>query len=269
MSKGCQQVFYNSNGSPCGSPTEIWGYGGTWPGPTFAVKKGKSVIVTHTNQLGQDYEAHDIDMTVHHHGLKINDGDDGHPQPDQVCRGEGEGSEGERRERKKNTTPLRTACSHPNLWQAGNLGLPAAAMIEPGSSYSYNIPNNQEPGTHWYHDHKMHDTGEGGWGGGTNPSLAHQFHAPQPHQDATSSWAWLASICSSPTAPRNVSTELPGGCICSLIQRAHTHPSPPLHHPTPNQTTMSSLALACPLASTRLAWPCRIASSGETNLTTR
>lgn len=101
MSKGCQQVFYNSNGSPCGSPTEIWGYGGTWPGPTFAVKKGKSVTITHSNQLGQDYEAHDIDMTVHHHGLKINDGDDGHPQPDQVCRGEGEGSEGEKRERKK------------------------------------------------------------------------------------------------------------------------------------------------------------------------
>ena len=33
-SKGCQQVFHNSNGNACGSATEVWGYDGTWPGPT-------------------------------------------------------------------------------------------------------------------------------------------------------------------------------------------------------------------------------------------
>jgi len=125
--KGCQQVFFNADGSACGSPTEVWGYNGSWPGPTVITAKDQPFTIRHINKLGSDYDQHAIDTTVHHHGLHIEPRFDGHPQADKV------------------TDP--------------SFAMDSAALIKPHQDYTYEIPNDQEPGTHWYHDHKMHDTG--------------------------------------------------------------------------------------------------------------
>mmetsp|Transcript_14122 Transcript_14122/g.20861 ORF Transcript_14122/g.20861 Transcript_14122/m.20861 type:complete len:566 (+) Transcript_14122:1-1698(+) len=126
-SKACQQVFHNSWGGPCGSPAEVWAYNSEWPGPTVVTKKGTPFNIKHVNNLGQDYENHDISITTHHHGLHIQPAFDGHPQPDYVT--------------------------------DSSFGIDKDGMIYPGNDYTYETTNDQEPGTHWYHDHKMHDTG--------------------------------------------------------------------------------------------------------------
>jgi len=126
-SKGCQQVFHNTDGTACGSPTEVWGYEGSWPGPTVVVKKGQSFNIKHVNNLGKDYDDHDISVSIHHHGLHIEPAFDGHPRADKVF--------------------------------DSSFGIDPAAFIKPNKDFTYEIPNDQEPGTHWYHDHTMHDTG--------------------------------------------------------------------------------------------------------------
>jgi spore coat protein A len=55
-----------------GPPTEIWGYAGTWPGPTIVATRGRPLRVRVHNEL-------DELMSVHNHGLCAPPDSDGHP----------------------------------------------------------------------------------------------------------------------------------------------------------------------------------------------
>jgi FtsP/CotA-like multicopper oxidase with cupredoxin domain len=55
-----------------GPPTPIWGYQGTWPGPTIRVTRGRPARVRLTNLLPED-------VSVHNHGHKSAADSDGHP----------------------------------------------------------------------------------------------------------------------------------------------------------------------------------------------
>lgn len=125
--KGCQQVFHTATGEACGSPTEVWGYGGVMPGPTVVVQKGTPFHIEHVNLLGTDYDLNEIGISTHHHGLHLPPAFDGHPRADMVT--------------------------------DSSFGVDPSGIIYPDGSFTYETSNDQEPGTHWYHDHKMHDTG--------------------------------------------------------------------------------------------------------------
>lgn len=55
-----------------GQPTPIWGYNGTFPGPTIRARRGRRTVVTQVNNLPED-------MVVHLHGAYADGNNDGHP----------------------------------------------------------------------------------------------------------------------------------------------------------------------------------------------
>jgi spore coat protein A, manganese oxidase len=55
-----------------GPTTEVWGFNGTWPGPTIIATRSRPVHVRVANQL-------DVDKNVHNHGHKVPWDSDGHP----------------------------------------------------------------------------------------------------------------------------------------------------------------------------------------------
>jgi spore coat protein A, manganese oxidase len=55
-----------------GKPTEIWGYGGVWPGPTLEVTRGRAAQVRVHNRLSEP-------MSIHNHGISSAPDSDGHP----------------------------------------------------------------------------------------------------------------------------------------------------------------------------------------------
>lgn len=52
--------------------TEVWTYGGTWPGPTLITQTKNPLYITHTNLLPTN-------EVCHHHGLMADPAADGHP----------------------------------------------------------------------------------------------------------------------------------------------------------------------------------------------
>jgi spore coat protein A len=73
-------------------PTAIWGYNGTYPGPTFMVPKDVTIKVKWDNQLPRkhllpvDHTLHgtmdtpDVRTVVHLHGANVESDSDGHPE---------------------------------------------------------------------------------------------------------------------------------------------------------------------------------------------
>jgi spore coat protein A, manganese oxidase len=76
-------------------PTTLWGYGGTWPGPTFETRAGRPISVRWVNSLpdrhlldyAYDATIHGADMgeprartVVHLHGAKVLPDSDGYPE---------------------------------------------------------------------------------------------------------------------------------------------------------------------------------------------
>src|SRR5690349_15478218 len=45
--------------------TKVWGYDGTYPGPTFEVRKGRPIVVKWINCLPSEHLLHAVDTTVH------------------------------------------------------------------------------------------------------------------------------------------------------------------------------------------------------------
>jgi spore coat protein A len=103
-------------------PTRLWGYGGTFPGPTFETRSGNELLVEWVNHLPHshflpiDYTLHgagrdnpDVRTVVHLHGGKAPPDSDGYPED----------------------------------W------------YPPGKSATYYYPNDQEACLLWYHDHAM------------------------------------------------------------------------------------------------------------------
>jgi len=65
-------------------PTRLWGYNGTWPGPTFEVRRGQAFSVKWTNELptkhfllidttihGAEEGVPEVRTVVHVHGAKV------------------------------------------------------------------------------------------------------------------------------------------------------------------------------------------------------
>lgn len=55
-----------------GVQTEIWGYDGVWPGPTFRARQGEPIVVRQVNQL-------DEEIAIHLHGGHVPADSDGFP----------------------------------------------------------------------------------------------------------------------------------------------------------------------------------------------
>ncbi len=102
-------------------PTTVWGYNGTFPGPTFEAKRGVPISVTYKNNLPTTHllssaidhtfltppTLPDVRNVVHLHGAEVRSDSDGNPMD----------------------------------WMV------------PGQSTTYSYPNSQRATTLWYHDH--------------------------------------------------------------------------------------------------------------------
>ncbi|MGH3098202.1 MAG: multicopper oxidase family protein [Streptosporangiales bacterium] len=103
-----------------GGKTEVWGYNGTFPGPTIESRRGRKTVVRHRNEL-------DVPTVVHLHGGKNPHQFDGYP------------------------TDLITPVGG---WSGPTHG---GELHQGHKTYEY--PVDQPPTTLWYHDHRMDFTG--------------------------------------------------------------------------------------------------------------
>jgi spore coat protein A len=110
-----------------GVSTEIWGYNGTFPGPTVHARRGRPVVMTHRNELA-------VPTVAHLHGGVVPPRDDGYPV-DYLM-------------------PV-TAPADPKLTAHARHGVAGIAT----GSREHTYPNDQPAATLWYHDHRMGFTG--------------------------------------------------------------------------------------------------------------
>jgi spore coat protein A len=110
-------------------PTRVWGYGGSYPGPTILASKGNPVTVTWINDLR---DAQGNLRTTHY-------------LPVDTCL-MGPDTEGPSA---RIVTHL-----HGGHVPANVDGYPTSTLL-PGQQTTYVYPNNQDAGTLWYHDHAM------------------------------------------------------------------------------------------------------------------
>ncbi|WP_317493496.1 multicopper oxidase family protein [Haloechinothrix sp. LS1_15] len=110
-----------------GLSTEIWGYNGTFPGPTIVSRRGRRTVVRHRNEL-------EVPTVVHLHGGKTPPEHDGYPTDLVLPAGGGHRHSGhvERGE-------------HDGFFADGE--------------WAYEYPADQQAATLWYHDHSMDFTG--------------------------------------------------------------------------------------------------------------
>jgi spore coat protein A, manganese oxidase len=103
-------------------PTRMWGFAGTFPGPTFDLRSGQEVLVEWANELptqhflpidhtlhGAEKQLPEVRAVSHLHGAKTRPESDGYPEN----------------------------------W------------LVPGKSAVYHYPNQQDAALLWYHDHAM------------------------------------------------------------------------------------------------------------------
>jgi spore coat protein A, manganese oxidase len=108
--------------------TTIWGYNGTFPGPTIETRSGRKVVVTHRNELS-------VPTVVHLHGGIVAADSDGYPA-DLVLPADGQ-------------------VTDPRWAEHAQHGVAGLAV----GSRDYAYPNEQPAATLWYHDHRMDFTG--------------------------------------------------------------------------------------------------------------
>lgn len=116
-----------------GVRTPIWGYEGTFPGPTLETRRGRTAVVRHRNELP-------VPTVVHLHGGRTPPEHDGFPT-DFILPASGG-------------------------WNAGHDTAhhdPAAVITHGEREYVY--PFDQPAATLWYHDHRMDFTGPAVWRG--------------------------------------------------------------------------------------------------------
>ncbi|GLW09680.1 spore coat protein A [Microtetraspora sp. NBRC 13810] len=118
-----------------GTTTEVWGFEGTFPGPTFDVRRGATATVRVRNELR-------VPTSTHLHGGVTPPESDGYPTDVVVAAGRG-------------FRPPPSAHGHhdPGQW-----------TFNPGSK-DYVYPLDQRAATLWYHDHRMDFTAPQVWRG--------------------------------------------------------------------------------------------------------
>jgi len=109
-----------------GARTEVWGYDGTFPGPTFDVRRGRPVRVRITNELP-------VPTATHLHGGVTPAEFDGYPTHLIVPEG----------------------LSHARLSHGGH----ETGWRLTDRTFTYEYPLDQPAATLWYHDHRMDFTG--------------------------------------------------------------------------------------------------------------
>jgi spore coat protein A, manganese oxidase len=112
-----------------GVSTLIWGFNGSFPGPTIEVKQGRPAVIRLTNEL-------QVPIVNHLHGGRTPPEHDGYP------------------------TDLLLPKRH---WTGGHMHDPSARITRETRSYIY--ANQQRAATLWYHDHRMDFTGPQVWRG--------------------------------------------------------------------------------------------------------
>ncbi|GAA3719384.1 multicopper oxidase family protein [Nonomuraea antimicrobica] len=133
-----------------GSPTQVWGYNGLFPGPTIVSRSGRRTQVRHRNELP-------VPVAVHLHGGKTPAESDGYPT-DLILPGGG-------------------GASHQHHGATGRVSKGAK---------DYVYPLDQPAATLWYHDHRMDFTGPQVWRGLAGFHLVHDDEAdalPLPQGD--------------------------------------------------------------------------------------
>jgi spore coat protein A len=115
-----------------GLDTTVWGYGGTFPGPTLVSRAGRQAVVRHRNELPHP-------VVVHLHGGHTPTDSDGYPLDE-----------------------LWPVGSHPvpNLPGMKDMpGMAGAGVDAVAGEREYRYPMDQRAATLWYHDHRMGFTG--------------------------------------------------------------------------------------------------------------
>ncbi len=115
-----------------GYMTTIWGYNGTFPGPTIFSASGRQTVVNHTNQLP-------VPTVVHLHGGRSRADQDGYATDYLLPEGMA-------------TAP--TVEATPGM---SSMTDPDAKVTKVSRDYTY--PMQQRAATLWYHDHRMGFTG--------------------------------------------------------------------------------------------------------------
>ena len=113
-----------------GLSTPIWGYQGTFPGPTIESRSGRTTIVRHRNELP-------VPTVVHLHG--------GHTPPD---------SDGYATD-----LVLPVGGTQAAYWHGGHADMHDPAAVISRGERDYVYPLRQKAATLWYHDHRMDFTG--------------------------------------------------------------------------------------------------------------
>ncbi|MEU4158713.1 multicopper oxidase family protein [Actinoplanes sp. NPDC026670] len=113
-----------------GVKTEIWGYDGVFPGPTFHARKGRPMVVTVRNELP-------VPTSTHLHGGVTPAESDGFP----------------------------TDLILPAGYSPGPPGHHGASGRHHDTTRDYTYPVGQRAATLWYHDHRMDFTGPQVWRG--------------------------------------------------------------------------------------------------------
>jgi spore coat protein A len=109
-------------------PTTLWGYGGTYPGPTIEAQRGERIAVTWMNRLPPGHHL-PVDPCLHGpHGYDDRDA----PRP----------------------KPRAVVHLHGGHVPPESDGYPEATLL-PGQDVTYEYPNRQRAATLWYHDHAL------------------------------------------------------------------------------------------------------------------
>ncbi len=117
-----------------GYRTPIWGYNGTFPGPTIVSTSGRRTVVTHRNELP-------VPTVVHLHGGRTPTSDDGYPTDYVLPAG-------------MTKAPVPSTAEMP-----GMAPVPDAAAQVSHLTRDYVYPLQQGAATLWYHDHRLDFTG--------------------------------------------------------------------------------------------------------------
>jgi spore coat protein A, manganese oxidase len=117
-------------------PTPVWGYNGSFPGPTFEARQGERVRVKWINNLPSTHLLHDAVDTTLHGVMDV-------PEVRSVVHLHG------------GHTPS-ASDGYPEAWYTNDPEAAPNGLGGPGGNFAiYDYPNEQLPTTLWYHDHAM------------------------------------------------------------------------------------------------------------------